>query len=147
MSHQKRWLCLIWLLACAASLHAQTALTSLRGTVTDPSGGTVPDATVVIENQASGLHITRTTDTNGAYEFAQIPPGQYKITVKMAGFPAQSKQAELLVNQPATINFAMSVQSANEVVEVSAAAQTLNMTDATIGNSVSNSTIEALPME
>jgi hypothetical protein len=147
MSHEKRWLCLIWLLACAASLHAQTALTSLRGTVTDPSGGTVPDATVVIENQASGLHITRTTDTNGAYEFAQIPPGQYKITVKMAGFGAQSKQAELLVNQPATINFAMSVQSANEVVEVSAAAQTLNMTDATIGNSVSNSTIEALPME
>jgi hypothetical protein len=147
MSHWKPFLMLLVILACGGWLRAQTGLTSLRGTVTDPSGGTVPNATVVIESQASGFHMTRATDGSGAYEFPQIPPGKYKITVKVPGFGTQSKEAELLVNQPATINFGMSVQSASEVVEVSAAAQTLNMTDATIGNSVGNSTIEALPIE
>jgi hypothetical protein len=128
-------------------LPSQTALTSLRGTVTDSSGGAVAGAPVVLENQASGLHVSHTTDANGAYEFPQIPPGKYKISVTSAGFGTQSKEAELLVNQPATVNFALSVQSSSEVVEVSAEAQTLNLTDASIGNSMGNSTIEALPME
>jgi hypothetical protein len=59
----------------------------------------------------------------------------------------QTKIAELLVNQPATISFTLSVQAATTTVNVSAEAQTLNLSDATIGNSVSNSTIQALPME
>jgi hypothetical protein len=59
----------------------------------------------------------------------------------------QTKVAELLVNQPATISFTLSVQGATTTVNVTAEAQTLNNSDATIGNSVSNSTIQALPME
>src|SRR5437773_9856166 len=65
----------------------------------------------------------------------------------MTGFGTQSKGAELLVNQPATINFALSVQESKTTVEVSTEAQTINATDATIGNSVSNTTVQALPME
>ena len=51
------------------------------------------------------------------------------------------------MNQPATINFLMAVQASSAAVDVSGTAQTLNVTDATIGNAVDNSTIEALPME
>lgn len=147
MSHLKQVLLLVVVLVCAESLHAQTALTSLRGTVADSSGGAVAGAQVLLEDPATGLHKTQATDQNGAYEFAQIPPGRYKISVTSTGFGTQSKGAELLVNQPATINFELSVQSSSEIVEVSAAAQTLNLTDASIGNAVGNSTIEALPME
>src|SRR5207248_4834983 len=60
---------------------------------------------------------------------------------------AQSKQAELLVSQPATINFILSIQESKSVVEVTSEAQTINATDASIGNSVSNATVESLPME
>lgn len=133
MSSSKRFFLFILLVACTGSLHGQTASTSLRGTVTDPSGSIVPGASVTIENQASGFHASVMTDASGAYEFVQIVPGRYKVTVRVAGFATQSKEAEFLVSQPATVNFAMSVQSANQVVEVSAAAQTVNFTDATIG--------------
>jgi hypothetical protein len=147
MRYRRLVFSLALLLVMAMSIQAQTALTSLRGTVTDSSGAAVANAQLVIENQASGFHASRATDSGGGYEFPQIPPGTYRITASAAGFGTQSKEAELLVNQPATISFALSVQASKEVVEVSAEAQTLNQTDATIGNSVGNSTIEALPME
>ena len=63
------------------------------------------------------------------------------------GFSQQTKTAELLVNLPANVSFTLSIQSTTVTVDVSGAAQTLNTTDATLGNSVGNSTIEALPME
>lgn len=135
------------IVSLSISVSGQTALTSLRGTVTDPSGGLVPNAQVALDNKATGAQMSRTTDSNGEYSFLQIPPGRYTVTVTMAGFGTQSKEAELLVNQPATINFALSVQESKTTVEVSTEAQTINLTDATIGNSVSNTTVQALPME
>src|SRR5215472_8463232 len=145
----KNWkvLSLGLILVVADTLLGQTALTSLRGSVTDPSGGVVPSAQVALDNKATGGHITRTTDSNGEYSFLQIPPGRYTVTVTMAGFGTRSKEAELLVNQPATIDFVLSVQESRTTVEVSTEAQTINVTDATIGNSVDNTTVEALPME
>ena len=147
MRHWKVFLALTLILGFADCVPAQTGLTSLRGTVTDPSSAVAPGAQVAIENPASGFRATTKTDSNGAYEFPQIPPGRYTIIVTMTGFAALSKQAELLVSQPATINFTLSVQESKTVVEVSSEVQTLNMTDATIGNSVSNATVESLPME
>ena len=147
MNHWKRLA--VWLLCLGFPLlsWSQTGLTSLRGTVTDPSGAMLAGAAVTLENPATGFHTAHSTDQNGAYEFPQIPPGKYTITVTKAGFGKQAKTAELLVSQPATINFALSVQAIAETVEVSDIAQTVNTTDATIGNAVSNPTIQALPME
>ena len=147
MRHLKLGLSLGFILGVATSLAGQTALTSLRGTVIDPAGAVVPGAQVELENVATGFHASTKTNSDGYYEFLQISPGRYTIKAAMTGFAAQSKQAELLVSQPATINFNLSVQESKAVVEVSAEAQTINATDATIGNSVSNATVEALPME
>ena len=136
------------LLCCLPFLSwSQTGLTSLRGTVSDPSGALLADAQVTLKEPTTGFVATHNTDQTGAYEFPQIPPGKYTITVSKSGFGRQTKAAELLVSQPATINFALSVQSINETIEVSDIAQTVNTTDATIGNAVSNSTIQAFPME
>jgi hypothetical protein len=119
----------------------------LRGTVSDSSGAVVSGAQVNLDEPASGFHQARTTGSDGSYSFLQIPPAKYIIKVTGAGFGQQSKQAELLVNQPATVNFTLSIKTSQSVVEVSAETQTLNTTDATIGNAVNNATIEALPME
>src|SRR6266480_1551261 len=123
------------ILGLADCLPAQTELTSLRGTVSDPAGAVVPGAQAELKNNATGFRAAAKTDSNGAYEFPQIPPGRYTITVAMTGFAAQSKQAELLVSQPATINFILSIQESKSVVEVTSEAQTINATDASIGNS------------
>jgi hypothetical protein len=126
---------------------AQTATTSLRGTIKDPSGALVPGATVTLQNQSIDKTISAVTNDSGVYQFAQIPPAHYLITATANGFGNQSKTAELLVDQPATIDFKLSVQGNAVTVDVSSSAQTLNTTDATLGDSVGNETIQALPME
>ena len=138
---------LIGILSIATLSFGQSATTSLRGTVKDPSGALVPGAKVNIVDATKGTTFTVTSNASGFYAFAQIPPAKYTITVTAAGFGDQSKTAELLVNQPASIDFTLTVHASAETVDVSASAQTLNTTDATLGDSVSNAQIEAMPMD
>ncbi len=128
-------------------LHAQNATTSLRGVVKDPSGAVVPGATITLLNGGTGQSLTATSKGGGEYQLQQIPPAKYTLTVDAPGFGTQTKTAELLVNQPATIDFTMTLQSNNVVVNVSAAAQTLNTTDASLGGSFNNVAIQSLPSE
>ena len=142
------WRALLFCILSAATLaSAQTATTSLRGIVKDPSGALVPGAKVKLEDKTNGKTLNATANSSGLYQFPQIPPARYLITVSASGFSEESKTAELLVNQPATIDFTLSVHGSSETVDVTDTAQTLNLTDATIGNSVSNQMIEALPMD
>jgi carboxypeptidase family protein len=134
------------LLSCSFAF-GQSATTSLRGTIKDPSGALVPNATVTITDKTVDKTVTAVSNGEGSYQFPQIPPAHYLITVTAQGLGSQSKTAELLVNQPATIDFTLSIEASTVTMDVSASAQTLNTTDATIGNSVGNETIQALPME
>jgi hypothetical protein len=138
------WLSCILLPVC---MWGQSYTTSLNGTDQDSSGAVVAGAVVRLNNKSNGFHATTQADAKGQYEFPQFAPGTYEITAKAKDLGEQVKVAELLVSQPATMAFILSVKSVAETVNVSAATETLNTTDATIGNSVSNSTIEALPME
>jgi hypothetical protein len=126
---------------------AQSPLTSLRGNVADMTGAVVAGAQITLDQAQTGLHLTQVTDGKGEYQFQQLPPGTYTITVNANGFGAQSKRAEFLVSQPASLSFKLSVQANMTTVDVSADEATLNTTDASIGNSVDNETIQALPME
>ena len=126
---------------------AQTATTALRGSLNDPSGAVLVGAKVTLENLQSDTLVTRKSDGKGEYIFSPIEPNRYQIKVSAAGFADQAKDAELLVDQPATINFSLSVGGSFTTLDVTASAQTLNVTDATIGNSVGNQTIQELPME
>jgi len=140
-----------WVLVCilstASLVFSQTATTSLRGVVKDPSGAVVPGANVTITNSANGQSFRATSDASGIYQLAQIPPAKYTIVVSAVGFGNQIKTAELLVNQPATVDFALSVEASSVTVDVSASAQTLNNTDASLGNSMGNNLIQAIPTE
>lgn len=126
---------------------AQNSMTSLHGRVTDQTAAAIAGAQVTLEDAAKGFKESHVADDQGEYSFAQVPPGKYTITVSATGFGGQTKMAELLVNLPATINFALTIQAVSERVDVSGTVATLNTTDATIGNAVDNSEIEALPME
>lgn len=126
---------------------AQVATTSLHGVVRDPSGAVIPGAKVTITDTVNHKSLTATADSTGTYGFEQITPSTYTITVSTPGFATQTKEAELLVNQPATINFAMSVKASKQVVNVSAEAQSLNTTNAELGGAMNNTTIQSLPSE
>jgi hypothetical protein len=138
---------LFCILFSCSIVFGQSATTSLRGTIKDPSGALVPNATVSITNQSVDKTLTTVSNGEGSYEFPQIAPARYLISVTAQGLGNQSKTAELLVNQPATIDFKLSMVSNSVTVDVSASAQTLNTSDATLGDSVGNEKIQALPME
>src|SRR6201997_1551118 len=130
-----------------ATLLAQTSFTSVRGTIADKSGAMIPNAQVSLQNTATNAELTGTSDSGGLFQFPQVTPGTYTITVTASGFAPSTKQAQLLVNQPASINFQLGVQASATVINVSAEAQTLNRIDATIGNAFNSQTIQALPSE
>jgi Carboxypeptidase regulatory-like domain len=133
---------LIW-----PNLWSQTAATALRGNITDRTGARVAGAAITLTETTSGVRSTTKSDGKGEYVFSRLAPGRYSIAVSADGFAEQIKQAELLVDQPANINFSLDVHGTSMDIDVSAEVQTLNVTDATIGNAVNNNTIEALPME
>lgn len=140
-----------WVLVCFLApvtlAFGQTATTSLRGVIKDPSGALVPGAKITLLDKAQGTTFTATAGSTGLYTFAQIPPAHYTITVTAPGFGDQMKTAELLVSQPATIDFTLTVQSSTVTVDVSSSAQTLNTTDASMGDSIDNAQIQAMPMD
>jgi hypothetical protein len=133
--------------ACTTAAFAQNATTSLRGEVKDPSGAVVPGATITLLNSATGQSIVTTSKASGEYQLQQIPPAKYSISVDAKGFGTLTKEAELLVNQPATVNFTLTLGANNVVVNVTAAAETLNTSDASLGQAMNNATIQGLPSE
>ena len=90
---------LILILFCASVVNAQTAVTSVHGTVFDQSGAEIPNGHVSISDVATGFKSERLTDERGEYAFQQINPGRYTILVSVAAFANQERIVELLVNQ------------------------------------------------
>ena len=128
-------------------IHGQQATTSLSGTITDASGALLPGATVTITRGATGETRKTTTSSGGLYRFQQLDPGTWTILVSATGFGNQTKVGELLVSNPANIDFKMTLESVAQTVDVTAETTTLNTSDATLGNAVNNATIQSLPME
>jgi len=134
------------LLMCG--LAAGQATTSLRGTITDPSGSTVSGAQVILANSESKIERTASTAEQGGYQFLFIPPGTYSLTVTASGFrPYKLSGLQLLVNTPATVNAQLKVGASSEVVDVNAEAPELNLVDASLGNSFSETQVQDIPLE
>ena len=136
----------ISLILAAQAASGQNATTSVRGVVQDSTGAAIPGALVTLVDPAAGRTLKTTANAQGEYELLQLTPARYTITATAPGFGTSVKQAELLVNQPATLNFAVGIESTT-IVSVTEDTQTLNDTDATLGNAFNNATIQALPTE
>ena len=129
-------------------LAAGQAATSLRGTVTDPSGGTIAGARVVLANTESKTERIATTGEQGEYQFLFVPPGTYSVTVTASGFRRyELTGVQLLVNTPATINAQLKVGGTSEVVQVTSEQPALNFVDASIGNSFDEIQVKQVPLE
>jgi hypothetical protein len=132
----------------ATLVGAQTGTSSLRGVVSDPKGAVLPDATVTITDPQNGFSRTAKTDGRGEYQFVQVPPSTYALTVNGKGFaPLKQDKVQLLVGVPTTLNFTLQVQGQAVTVEVTGQGAQVNTTDATMGNAFNSNQIEELPFE
>jgi hypothetical protein len=134
-------------LLTAAGLFGQ-AVTSVNGTVSDPSGAVVVGADVELLNTETGVRRESKTDSTGTYVFVQVIPGTYNITARSAGFSTVTiGGVRLQVNTPATVPIKLEVGATTETVTVAAEAAQLNTVDASIGNTFSTKPILQLPFE
>jgi len=133
-------------LLLTAALLAQNS--SLNGTVTDPSGNVVPNASIVLTSQDNGTERTTLSDSRGHYEFDQLAPGMYRMAAKAPGFiEVMVTSIQLLVNEPATVAVKFEkIGTTTETVTVQASATQLNTVDSSMGNVITTQAITELPM-
>src|SRR6266496_25630 len=114
--------CSLWLLTSTSGLHAQTVQGVVTGTIFDQTGAVLPKADVRLSNVATNIEQKQTTESDGSFRFNLVPPGQYRLSVKAAGFN-EKQVTRLLVeaSQTTPVNVTMSVASAVTSVEVVAA--------------------------
>ena len=131
-----------------AGAWAQTGTSSLRGTITDPKGASVGGATVVITSPGIGVTLTTKTDRDGAYQFLEVRPSTYTLTVTAAGFRTLKQSGvQLPVATPVTDDLKLELGSVSTMVEVSGTALTINTQDATLGTAFNQTQISSLPFE
>jgi len=134
--------------ALNVSVLGQTATSSLHGTISDPKGAVVSGATVTITNPATGFHRSTKSDSQGSYQFLEMPPAKYDLLVESSGFgPMKQNGIELLVASPATLNITMEVSGGIITVEVTGTTPLVNTQDASLGHAFEASQIADLPFE
>jgi hypothetical protein len=124
---------LMLLLACASSTSWAQFNSQINGTVTDPSGAVVPDATVTVTNAATGVTRTAQTSSSGTYIISSLPPGTFDVTVSKTGFRTEvQKGLSVSVALPVTLNMTLQLGTATQEVNVTAAPPLVETTDARV---------------
>lgn len=115
------------LLAAVMPAVAQTSSGSISGTIVDVTHATVPNAAVTAIEQDKKFTLTTSVDTAGRFVFATVPPGNYRIEVKAAGFKEYAQSGIVLDSNDrlALGELTMQVGAVTERIEISATAVTL----------------------
>jgi Carboxypeptidase regulatory-like domain/TonB dependent receptor-like, beta-barrel/TonB-dependent Receptor Plug Domain len=137
-------------LLAAAPVRAQNSTTTgaIRGLITGPGDAPLENATITGRNINTGFERSARTNNDGQYALVLLPPGTYTVQARLIGFLADSQpNITVSVGQTATVNFAMVQQAvALQGVQVQAAARpAIDVTDASVSQSVSQKEIETLP--
>ncbi len=126
---------------------AQSTGGRIRGTVTDPSGGAVPAAIVMLKNEATSSERTVQSGAMGEYVFLEIPVGTYTVELHLAGFKKYVRKGiPLELNQILTLDIALQLGGSTEVVEVTGAPPLVDTTSTQLGAVVGERAISQLPL-
>jgi hypothetical protein len=136
----------LWLvLAYAVSAWSQSDLSTITGTVKDPSGAVVPNAKVTVRNEGTGVSRDTTTKESGAYTVSNIPVGVYSVSAEASGFKKTTRSGNLLdANLPLGVDLVMEVGAASESVTVSADAARIQTETSTLGVTVDQHQVQNL---
>jgi len=126
---------------------AQTVTGSITGVVTDPSGAVVVGAGVSAQNTATGVTATAQTNGAGVYIIRFLPIGSYTLTVQAKGFNVEKVEPfSLEIDQTAKIDVSLKIASAETTVVTETAHPILDTSDATLGNTLTTTEIENIPL-
>jgi hypothetical protein len=142
--------CLATLLSTAffsASPAAAQSTAAIVGTVRDPSGAAVPNATVTVTNVGTSLSQTRSSSGEGAFSFPLLPVGEYRLEVESPGFQRYIRTGiQLAVNDKPTIDVTMQLGQTAESVTVTGSAPLIEAQTGTLRGLVDQQRIVNLPL-
>jgi len=142
-------LAFVFSLATTLQLPAQNVVLTgaLSGRVTDQSGASVVEATVVVHNLENGLQLSSITNHAGLFRFLELAPGSYSITVGRAGFrDVEVGQVRVAVGNTTSQDIKLQVGASADRVEVTGTAPLLRPEDSSASTVIENSFIEELPL-
>src|SRR5207237_8827861 len=127
---------------------AQTNYATLGGTIGDASNALMPGVTVTARNIDTGIVTTVVSNETGAYQFAALQPGKYRVSAELPGFRTFTyENVTLGLTQQVRLNFALQVGAQAQAVEVTAAADTLiATTSASVGSVLTDQKVKDLPL-
>src|SRR5215469_2483433 len=134
---------------CAQSLLAQgTDLGTIRGTVTDPSGALIPNASVTVADLATNTLRHTQTNPNGEYQMFGLPSGTYKVSIAVTGM-STADIAGIVLEGSTTVNVnaVLKISAATESVVVTTEAATINTADQTIADTITSREVIDLPRD
>src|SRR5712664_658194 len=130
----------------AANAQSSGTSSGISGTVLDPSGAVVANATVEIHNAVSGFDRTTTTDTKGNFSFPNVPFNPYHMTVTAPGFAQTAQDVEIRSALGVNVKVNLTVASSSSTVSVEAGADLIE-NDSTFHTDVDQGIIDRLPLE
>jgi hypothetical protein len=137
-------LCLLILTAAAS---AQTFRGSILGTVTDPQGAVVPNASVTARNTGTGLERATTTDGEGNYTIPELPIGTYEVRVQMTNFrPATVAGVGVEVAGERRVDVQLQVGLTEGDTVTAALVPLVETTSNTLGGTIQGRQVEELPI-
>jgi hypothetical protein len=120
--------------------------TSVTGTVKDPTGAVVTNATVEIRNPVSAFERSTSTDSAGRFTIPNVPFNPYHLMVTGEGFDAYVQDIDVRSVVPISLNISLKVKGSSESVTVEAAADLLE-NDPTFHTDVDRGLFDKLPLE
>lgn len=150
MTHNKamRALALACVLAGASMAPAQnTTQGAIAGTVFDPAGAAVPNATIVIHNDGTNAETRLTAGGSGEYKAPSLEPGTYTVTISAPGFSdLRTTSIVVQVQQVTELNPHLTTGAESSTVEVTAEIPAINFESPEFGGHLSNREIENIPI-
>src|SRR5258708_5783851 len=133
-------------LICSIAVRAKSPAI-LQGTVTDQKGAVVPNATVIVRNQATSIERHVQTDSYGNYQVAALPAGVYAVEVQAQGFKS-SAVSDLHVEVARTVveNFQLEIGSLEQKVNVTADTSMIETATTSVGQVINQRTVQEIPL-
>jgi hypothetical protein len=125
---------------------AQTYRGAIAGSVADSSGAAVADAAVKVVNKGTGATRTQNTPPAGDFNFPDLAPGLYTLTVTRTGFQTFSEEVEAAVGKITSIPVTLGVAGQTQTVEVQAASVSLETNEAVLNAVVDTRAVEEIPL-
>lgn len=147
-------LALVWLLAiclvslCVAPMKAQSLTGTVRGVILDQQGKVVPEASITLTNEETGVDVTTVSSSAGAYNFAAVPSGTYKIKAEAKGFAAYLKAGVVVqASQVTDVTINLEVAGTATTVIVESGANVIQTESSQLSGSFDNKAISDIPVQ